>query len=257
MNKQKLIDVFKLTIIFSLIIQILTTIFNIGILTVDIFDKSFQDDIELLIQLVWLGLIVQIIEGTFYAWLVKYVDAISNITKYRYYDWFFSTPTMLITLVVYSLYLKDREENEKEVIKKDNSSDKKEKLEKTAKKSNNDLWSYMNENKYLLSIILFLNTLMLLFGYLGEIGTITNNTAVMFGFIPFLAYFYLIYDNYAKYTTTGTWLLGLFAAIWSLYGFAALMPYYIKNISYNILDTISKNFFEVFLGFKLLFALNI
>ena len=257
MNKQKLIDVFKLTIIFSLIIQILTTIFNIGILTVDIFDKSFQDDIELLIQLVWLGLIVQIIEGTFYAWLVKYVDAISNITKYRYYDWFFSTPTMLITLVVYLLYLKDREENEKEVIKKDSNSEKKEKLEKTAKKSNNDLWSYMKENKYLLTIILLLNALMLLFGYLGEIGSISNSTAVTFGFIPFLSYFYLIYEYYAKHTTQGIYLFVLFTAIWSLYGFAALMPYYIKNIGYNLLDIVSKNFFEVFLGFKLLFALNI
>ena len=257
MNKQKLIDLLILTIYISLIIQILTTIFNIGILSLDIFDKSFQDDIEILIQLIWLGLIVQIIEGTFYAWLVKYVDVISNITKYRYYDWFFSTPTMLITLVVYLLYLKDREENEKEVIKKDSNSDKKEKLEKTAKKSNNDLWSYLKENKYLLSIILFLNSLMLLFGYLGEIGTISNSTAVMLGFIPFLSYFYLIYDNYAKYTTTGIWLFVLFTAIWSLYGFAALMPYYIKNIGYNLLDIVSKNFFEVFLGFKLLFALNI
>lgn len=257
MAKHKLFDIFKLTIFFSLIVQIVTTFFNIGILSFDIFDISFQDDVELLIQLVWLGLIVQIIEGTFYAWLVKYVDALSNITKYRYYDWFFSTPTMLITLVVYLLYLKDKEENEKEVVKKDSNSDKKEKLEKTAKKSNNDLWSYINENKYLLSIILFLNALMLLFGYLGEIDFITNNTAVMFGFIPFLTYFYLIYDNYAKHTTMGIWLFGLFSAIWSLYGFAALMPYYIKNISYNLLDTISKNFFEVFLGFKLLFALNV
>ena len=77
MNKQKLIDVLILTIYISLIIQILTTIFNIGILSLDIFDKSFQDDIEILIQLVWLGLIVQIIEGTFYAWLTKYVNVIS------------------------------------------------------------------------------------------------------------------------------------------------------------------------------------
>uniref|UniRef100_A0A6C0FG99 Uncharacterized protein n=1 Tax=viral metagenome TaxID=1070528 RepID=A0A6C0FG99_9ZZZZ len=257
MNKQKLIDVLILTIYISLIIQILTTIFNIGILSLDIFDKSFQDDIEILIQLVWLGLIVQIIEGTFYAWLTKYVNVISNITKYRYYDWFFSTPTMLITLVVYLLYLKDREENEKEVIKKDSNSEKNGKLEKTAKKSNNDLWSYIKENKYLLSIILFLNALMLLLGYLGEIGTISNSTAVMFGFIPFLSYFYLIYDNYAKHTTTGIYLFLLFTVIWSLYGFAALMPYYIKNIGYNLLDIVSKNFFEVFLGFKLLFALNI
>ena len=245
MKNKSLVDLLKLTVYISLIIQVMTSVFNISILSFDIFDVSFQDDVELLIQLVWLGLIVQLIEGTFYAWLVKYIDIITNITKYRYYDWFFSTPTMLITLVVYLLYLKNKEENEKEELKKD-------KLEKTAKKSDNNLWSYMKENKYLLSIIIFLNALMLLFGYLGEIGTISNNTAVMLGFIPFLSYFYLIYEYYAKHTTLGIYLFVLFTAIWSLYGFAALMPYYIKNISYNLLDIISKNFFEVFLGLKLL-----
>ena len=250
MKNKSLVDLLKLTVYISLIIQVMTSVFNISILSFDIFDVSFQDDVELLIQLVWLGLIVQLIEGTFYAWLVKYIDIITNITKYRYYDWFFSTPTMLITLVVYLLYLKNKEENEKEELKKD-------KLEKTAKKSDNNLWSYMKENKYLLSIIIFLNALMLLFGYLGEIGTISNNTAVMLGFIPFLSYFYLIYEYYAKHTTLGIYLFVLFTAIWSLYGFAALMPYYIKNISYNLLDIISKNFFEVFLGLKLLLVLNI
>ena len=80
MKKETLVDVLKITVYISLIIQISTLIFNVGILSLDNFDDSFQDDVEILIQLVWLGLIVQIIEGTFYVWLAYYIDIISNIT---------------------------------------------------------------------------------------------------------------------------------------------------------------------------------
>ena len=48
MKKQNLIDILKLTIYISLIIQILTSVFNIAILSLDVFDKSFQDDIEII-----------------------------------------------------------------------------------------------------------------------------------------------------------------------------------------------------------------
>ena len=114
----------------------------------------------------------------------------------------------------------------------------------------------MADNKGILSIILVLNAIMLLFGYYGEVGVMTIEKSVIFGFIPFIIYFYLIYEHFAKYSERGIYLFILFALIWSFYGISALMPYYVKNIAYNLLDIISKNFFEVFLGIKLLFALN-
>ena len=123
------------------------------------------------------------------------------------------------------------------------------------KKNNNHLWDYVKKNKNELSIILLLNAVMLLFGYLGEINVISNMSAVGLGFIPFLSYFYIIYYKYAKYTTYGNALFWLFAVIWGLYVVAALSPYYPKNISYNILDIFSKNFFEIFIGIKLISAL--
>ena len=257
MNKTNQVDILKITVYVSLIIQIVSLIFNVGILSLDNFDDSFQDDVEILIQLVWLGLIVQIIEGSFYVWLAYYIDIVSNITMYRYYDWFFSTPSMLITFVVYLLYLKDKEEFAKEKKKSESQSKKVDLMKEEAKKTNNNLFTYMYQNKGMLSIILLLNALMLMFGFFGEIGYISNTTTVLLGFIPFIAYFYLIYEHYAKYTTMGIYLFALFTGIWSFYGFAALMPYYEKNIGYNILDIVSKNFFEVFLGIKLLFAMNL
>lgn len=258
MDLRKTKEILKITVYISLVIQALTGIFNIGLVSLDTYDKSFDDDVDILIQLIWLGVIVQIIEGTFYIWLAKYIDSVSNITKYRYYDWFFSTPTMLITFVIYLLYLK---ENEKEKIENEKinttSVNKKTKyIRNTGKKSNNTLWSYMKNNKATLSIIVLLNAIMLVLGYLGEIGQISNTTAVVSGFVPFLIYFYMIYEYYAKFTEYGRNLFWMFAILWSLYGVAALAPYYTKNISYNILDIFSKNFFEIFIGIKLLMAYN-
>ena len=109
MEKDKLIYTLKFTVYISLIIQALTAAFNVGILGLDAYDKdSFDDDVDVLIDLVWLGLFVQLIEGTFYTWLASFINTVENITQYRYYDWFFSTPTMLIIFVVYLIYLRKK-----------------------------------------------------------------------------------------------------------------------------------------------------
>jgi hypothetical protein len=90
---------------------------------------------------------------------------------------------------------------------------------------------------------------MLLFGYLGESKIINTLTGVVLGFIPFFIYFYLIYINYVRQTVTGWKLYLYFFFFWSLYGVAALLPYYIKNTFYNILDLFAKNFFGLFLSY--------
>ena len=254
MELQKLKYTLENTVYISLIIQAITAIFNIGIIGLDSFENSFDEDVTILIQLIWLGLIVQLIEGTFYIWLATNINSISNITSYRYYDWFFSTPTMLITFAVYLLYLKEKEEEKKEKDK--TQSNKQKKVRFIEPKKNRDLWDYMKHNKVTLSIVGVLNALMLLFGYLGEINIISNFVAVIIGFIPFITYFFIIYQEYAKFTEAGNLLFWIFTGIWSLYGISALLPYYEKNISYNILDIFSKNFFEIFIGIKLLLSYN-
>ena len=62
-----------------------------------------------------------------------------------------------------------------------------------------------------------------------------------------------IYEKYAKYSTRGIALFTIFTILWALYGVAALMPYTLKNIGYNILDIFSKNFFGLFLVYIALF----
>jgi hypothetical protein len=90
---------------------------------------------------------------------------------------------------------------------------------------------------------------MLLFGYLGEMKTIPVLLGVFLGFIPFLIYYYIIYVNYVTQNTSGYLLFWYFFFFWSLYGFVAVLPYYVKNSFYNILDLFAKNFFGIFLSY--------
>jgi hypothetical protein len=98
-------------------------------------------------------------------------------------------------------------------------------------------------------IILLLNLIMLFLGFLGETSRIPIMTGILLGFIPFLIYYYIIYDKYAFYTNDGLKIFFYFLFIWSFYGIVAFLPYNIKNISYNILDLFSKNFFGLYLTY--------
>jgi predicted secreted protein len=217
-----------ITGVFSLIIQILTGIFNYYVLKLQV-PKSF----ELLRKLLQLEFIVQMIEGIFYIWMVYNFSKIDNITHFRYYDWFITTPTMLFTYSFYLLYLKYKEEN---------------------KEINDNIFKLIQENLKILLPVFILNSTMLLFGYLGEIDIMSTQMAAFFGFIPFISMFYIIYKNYALFSQTGINSFWYFSGIWSLYGVSSVLPYSIKNVIYNILDLFAKNFFGIFLAFELFYA---
>ena len=213
-------DYFYFSLGFSIIIQTLTGVF-------DIFALFMQVPLaaNIIKQLLILELLVQVIEGSFYFWLFYNFNSITNVTPKRYLDWVITTPTMLVTLIIYLIYLNN----------------------KTT--SNLDFFQVFNENFNTIISVLFLNWLMLLFGYLGEINIIPTLLGVFLGFIPFLIYYYLIFINYVNYDNSGWQLFFYFFFFWSLYGVAATLPYYIKNTFYNILDLFAKNFFGLFLAY--------
>ena len=160
-------SILQITVYASLIIQILTGIGNIWIL-----QFNTPDDVKLLRELVYTELAVQIIEVIFYFWLAYNLLSVKNITPKRYYDWIFTTPTMLITLIAYFIYL--RYKNEDKCT------------------SNIDLLDIINKEWYNIVIICVLNALMLIIGYLGEIGTLALTHSVLLGSIMFIAFFFLI-----------------------------------------------------------------
>jgi hypothetical protein len=221
-------DLVKITSKYSLVAQVITGI-------VDFVALQSKSKNVLLKQLLLLELIVQIIEFIFYVWLVFHFPfhTKEEVTKYRYYDWALSTNIMLFTLIAYMVHLRS---------------------------PNKTLIEIYKENKANIHSVLFLNTLMLIIGYLGEINKMNIKQSVYIGFIPFLIYYGIIYNSYVKDDLLINisdekkreikFLFWYFFLVWGTYGISALFPYTQKNVSYNILDIFSKNFFGLFLSWK-------
>jgi hypothetical protein len=184
-------------------------------------------------QLLFLEIAVQSIEGLFYVWLLYNFTSVTNVTPKRYIDWAITTPTMLITLMFYLLFL--------------------EKREKQQDTTGLNFFDLVVENGQTIWNVFILNWAMLFFGYLGEMNILSTLTGVLLGFIPFLLYYYIIYQKYAAgSSSTGIKIFWYFFIFWSLYGIVALLPYYLKNGLYNILDLFAKNFFGLFLSYIIL-----
>ena len=211
------------SLIASIIIQVITGIIE----TYALFIKV-QPQFLFLKQMVLLEVFVQFIEGSFYIYWAYNFNSILNITPKRYFDWVITTPTMLVNLIFYLIFLQ---------YKDNNISDKL------------HFWDLFNQEFNTIITVLILNWLMLLFGYLGEIYVLPVLLGVSLGFIPFLIYYYIIYNKYALLSNDGFKIFVYFFIFWSLYGVVAVLPYKIKNICYNILDLFSKNFFGIFLAY--------
>jgi bacteriorhodopsin len=173
-------------------------------------------------------LIVQFIEGAFYIYWFYNFNNILNITPKRYFDWAITTPTMLVNLIFYLIFLQYKDKNISDKL---------------------NFFELFNQEFYNIITVFVLNWLMLLFGYLGEINLIPVFLGVSLGFIPFLIYYYIIYKKYVSLNNDGIQIFLYFFIVWSLYGIVAVLPYKIKNTFYNILDLFSKNFFSIFLSY--------
>jgi len=214
---------FYITLVISVIVQTVTGIIEIGAFFIKV-----PTIYSLIKQLLIIEIVVQFIEGLFYIWLVYNYTKVLNITPKRYFDWVITTPSMIITLMAYLIYLNKKTEN---------------------KQNGLDIFTLFKENSIIFISVLILNWVMLLFGYLGEMRFIPILLGVFLGFISFLIYYYIIYVNYVTQNTNGYLLFWYFFFFWSLYGIVAVLPYYVKNAFYNILDLFSKNFFGLFLSY--------
>jgi hypothetical protein len=214
---------FYITLVISIIVQIIT-----GLIDLTAFFIKVPTMYSIIRQLLILELVVQVFEGMFYVWLAYNFTKVLNVTPKRYIDWVITTPTMLITLIIYLIYLNKKVENKTNEL---------------------EFFTLLKDNANTVIPVVILNWLMLLFGYLGEMRIIPVLMGVILGFIPFLMYYYIIYVNYVNQNTNGYLLFWYFFFFWSLYGVVAVLPYYIKNAFYNILDLFSKNFFGVFLSY--------
>jgi len=209
----------------SILVQIITGVFGL-----DGFRYTIPKEHLILLDILKMETIVQFIELGMYIWFHFNFD-INTIATTRYYDWVITTPTMLISTLVFLIYQKDVETN---------------KLVQ-----NMNLKQVLLDNKQIISHIIILNTMMLGFGYLGETGIIDKKIATILGFIPFIMCFSILYNNYGKHSTLGKKITKYMFFIWSLYGIVYMLPTVPKNVFYNILDILAKNFWGLFIYFRI------
>lgn len=205
----------------SLGIQAITGLFGLYGLTIPVASKDI-----ILKQVLGLEMIVQIIEFIFYFGFLS-VFNLTDLTQQRYYDWFLSTPVMLFTIALYFFYVNFIEG-------------------KSDEKAPGILEFTKQYSKEIFGFIL-LNFLMLLFGFLAELGIMNRAAAFVLGTGALCGSFGIIYQHFGKFSEkTRNIFWGMFG-IWAMYGIAFLCPPVIKNLGYTGLDIFAKNFFGLFL----------
>tara|TARA_B100000963_G_scaffold357112_1_gene378596 strand:+ start:1973 stop:2656 length:684 start_codon:yes stop_codon:yes gene_type:complete len=214
----------KKTMIISFFAQIITLFIGISAQFL-----RLESNQIILKQALALENIVQFIEGSFYLWFLyfytKNVDLV-DIAKYRYYDWYLTTPTMIISSIAYFAYNNKKLEN-----------------------ISFTLFDFIKSDQEKILELLSYNFGMLFFGYLQEINIINIIASTFIGFGFFFLLFYKMYIYYVIHSDENYIIFMLMASIWSVYGIAALFNFKIKNAFYNILDIFSKNFYGLFLSY--------
>jgi bacteriorhodopsin len=224
----------------SLYFQMLFGIFAILILFIPIPKKD-----KIVWEVLFFDTIVQVIELIFYIWLTFYYVKIKyDITSTRYLDWFITTPIMLVTTILFIQYLDNKGEGK-------------------------GMWDMIKDEWKTLIIVVSTNVLMLLFGLLGELGSLSRFYSFVLSFGFFFYTFYLIYNRYVKNRNDideesekyngdknrlifPIWLFMI--VVWGMYGIAYIFPYQTKNTFYNILDIFSKNFYGLFIAFYIILS---
>ena len=192
----------------SIIIQALSGVYTLRTLG--------KKEPKLLVQAVNLELVVTIIQFIFYTTLIRNHN-IETMAITRYYDWMITTPLMLISMSTYFLYKGGEQGGMIDVIKK--------------------------YKKQFTKIVTF-NLIMLVAGYLGEIGYISKEVAFVVGTFAFVMTFSIIYK---EMNGAGKGIFNLITGVWGLYAVAYMLPSTQKNVLYNALDLVSKNLFAVLL----------
>jgi len=195
--------------------------------------NTFPKEILALKYILSIETCVTIIASIAYSFLIKSYTVKQNfeLTFYRYLDWFATTPLLLISLIIYLSYIKNKYENNKTIETDDDTFN-------IVLKDNNVL------------IIILLNLAMLVFGYMGEFRVMNFMLANILGFIPFILMLYIIWKNYCNQSNIIVFIV--FSIIWSMYGIVYFFDNNSKNITYNILDIIAKVGFGILIWYQVI-----
>jgi len=209
-----------------------------GVIT---FIESLRNPIPQIRHVMNLETCISIVAGYFYGLFIKEIETVEKETKLkpkstnennqqneqieaiipvkkindmRYSDWVITTPLMILVL---SLVL-----------------------------------SYENKVAIKLSslfALLVFDLLMLVSGYLGEIGTISRASGTIAGYVGFFLLFGTLWNTYmsgSRVTNQSKLVFGIYFVLWTLYGVAYQANESTKMLTYNILDLFAKAFVGIF-----------
>jgi hypothetical protein len=198
------------TAVASLVVQLVI----FGVTSVTFFVPMPKDDRVDIEPIVALELSSQLVETLWYTTVVCRYRSI--LTWTRYLDWVVSTPMMILSTVLFFFHRRDRA-----------------------------VWDVLREP--VLYATLALNWGMLLFGFLVERGALEPACGLPLGSLCFVASFLLMRHLLDGGDGPSVGLYAIMFAVWALYGVAATLSEVKKNVMYNGLDIVSKNFYGLFL----------
>ncbi|OUU50592.1 MAG: hypothetical protein CBC12_05215 [Candidatus Puniceispirillum sp. TMED52] len=181
---------------------------------------EYTNDVKLIVGIEGAS---QVVEFIYYFVAVMFFKGdISTWT--RYIDWYISTPVMLLSTAMFFVH-----------------------------RARGDILSVLDiQNSPHMFTAFALNALMLSFGLAMELNTIPRVIGVGFGTLAFTASFSFV-GRYVDDTDSMSYILfWCIFGVWLMYGAAATFPYIPRNVMYNLLDIVSKNFYGVFLFVYLL-----
>lgn len=229
-NKKLLFKSFQ----WSIVVQILTGLIS----TYGFFLKLSKID-RILYDILLIETIVQLVEGCWYILITAMFKNIkeTSLAAKRYIDWVFTTPVMLFSTVLFMEY---------DYLKKNKTKNTTEEITTQNITTQNIVKNYKIP---ILKIVLY-NFFMLAFGYLGETLKKYQNQFLFIGFLFFFLTFYEIYINFVKTEKAKNLFIFIFT-VWFFYGVAAYFTVIPKNIFYNILDIIAKNFYGLYILYEI------
>lgn len=180
--------------------------------------------------------IVQLVEFVFYLYIVRTLNhtaGVRSMALKRYADWVLTTPTMLVALAAYFQHEHQTRDQMKDT---DTFS------------SISDFWAVHRRR---LGIMIGANALMLAAGAAGEFGVLSRPVATILGFLGYAVAFSVLFQ-YTQGERVNLTIFWTVASVWAVYGFVYLLPTQPKNVAYNGLDVVAKNFFGLYLSTKIL-----
>lgn len=176
---------------------------------------------EILWEVLLLEEISQVVEFVYYLVVTLFLRGVRVPTVSRYVDWVVTTPCMLVSLCGFCAFYGE---------------------------ASPSLSSLFSSYPLPLASILLSDLCMLGFGACLEVGKVGTLVGVGGGGACFCVSLLYVLFTFAWKSAEGAAVWSFVACVWAAYSVAAVLPYNSKNVAYNALDVVAKNFFGLLLS---------